>query len=334
MPFVILQGIDEVNAEYNSRSYYNTIGDIAGVRWYLKNRVKENTTPRIITGKSNLFSVKDYTPVIVKKNENYDIASTFRGYVLQEPFYNNNNLFNNFFTPILNGNTNSLNELGKVIYEKIANFTNNTSDIDKCNIKSLDSLYEMLGENKETFANIFPPNLLRTIDLLSIKKCILFGNVNNFSNNFILSTFEYSPYSNLGEEIDIKTGSFITGKPIVSYDYFTKKYHLIRNTLVPEIDMKPFTLYPLSAVKNKWGWGLVLGKKDDSYVEINNYYKFFNFNPTKNIELYDGLIDFNDELTTFSPHTSTYNEWVKFGGGMEEILSSSMYNNLKLINNK
>ena len=330
IPFVVLQGIDEINYEFNSRSYYKTIGDFTGVRWYLKNKVNENTQPRFISGQSNLFNVKEYTPVIVKKNENYDIASTFRGYVLQEPFYNNDNLFKNFFSPILNGNTNSLNELGKVIYEKISNFTDNISDIDKCNIRSLDSFYEMFGENIETFANIFPPNLLRTIDLLSIKRCLLFGNINNFCNNFILSTFEYSPDSNLGEEIDIEKGYFTPGKPIVSYDYFTKKYHLIRNTIVPEDDMVPFNSYPLSGVNYNWGWGLVLGDKSNSYREIKNYYKFYNFKPTQNVELFDGLIDFTDSLTTLKPQLSTYYDWTKFGGGMEEILTASLFNNLKL----
>jgi hypothetical protein len=330
IPFVVLQGIDEINTEFNSRSYYKTIGDFTGVKWYLKNKVKENTRPRFVTGVSTLFDIKNYTPVVIKKNENYDIASTFRGYVLQEPLYNNDNLFDNFFTPILNGNTNSVNEIGKVIYEKISNFTDNISDIDKCNIKSLDSLYEMFGENTEVFANIFPPNLLRTIDLLSIKKCLLFGNINNFCNNFILSTFEYSPSSNLGESINIEKGTFIPGKPIISYDFFTKKYRLIRNTLVPENNMIPFQNYPLSAVKYNWGWGLVLGNKSDTFKEIENYYKFYTFKPTQNVEFYDGLIDFNDEFTTLRPEISTFNDWTKFGGGMEEILTSSLYNSLKL----
>ena len=331
IPSITLQGIDVINKEYNSKSYYNTIGDITGIRWFLKNKVKENTNERLVYGKSTLFKVNDYTPVIIKKNENYDLASTLRSYVLQEPLHNNENLFNNFFKPILNGTGNNINELGKVTYEKIANFTDNCGDIDKCNINTLNSFYEMFGENVETFVNNIPPGLLRCLDLLSIKKCLLFGNINNFSNNFILSTFEYSPYSNLGKAIDIETGYFIPGKPIISYDYFTKKYHLINNTIVPELDVQLFKPYPLSGVKASWGWGLVLGSKNDTFKEIKSYYKFFEFNPTKNIDFYDGLIDFNDVNTTYNYTLSTIAEWTKFGGGMEQVLVSSLYKNLKLI---
>lgn len=332
IPSIVLQGIDIINSEFNSKCYYNTIGDIAGVRWYLKNKVNENTNLRLITGQSTLFNIEKNTPIVVKKNENYDMAKTLKSYVLQEQLHNNDNLFNNFFKPLLNGDDNNLNQLGKVIFEKISNFTDNISDIDKCNILSLNSYYEMFGEEVETFVNIIPPNLLRTIDLLSVKKCLLFGNVNNFSNNFILSTFEYDPNSNLGKPLNLETDYFVPGKPIVSYDYFTKKYHLITNTLVPEPDMLPFKPYPLSAVKYSWGWKLVLGTKSDTYKEIKNYYKFFDFNPTRNSELYDGLIDFSDDLTTYSSSLSTIYDWTKFGGGMEKIISSSLYNNLNLIN--
>lgn len=332
IPNIVLQGIDNIFLEYNSRSYYNTIGDIAGVRWYLKNKVKENTTNRFIYGQSTLFNINKYTPIIVKKNENYDLATTLRSYVLQEPLHNNDNLFNNFFKPLLVGSTDSVNEIGKVIYEKISNFTDNVGDIDKCNIKSLNSYYEMFGESVETFVNVIPPNLLRTLDILSIKKCLLFGNINNFCNYFVLSTFEYSPASNLGRALNIETDYLIPGKPVISYDYFTKKYRLITNTLVPEINMVPFHPYPLSAIKYDWGWGLVLGTKSDTFKEIQNYYKFFNFIPTKNTDLYDGLIDFNDELTTYNYQLSTIYDWTKFGGGMEQILTSSIYKNLNLFN--
>jgi hypothetical protein len=333
LPYIVLQGIDLIDPTYQSKTYYRTIGDFAGVRWYLKNRVKENTEPRVVTGVSNLFDIKDYTPVIVKKNENYDISSTFRGYVLQEPLFNNENLFDNFFKPILNGNTNSLNEIGKHIYEKISNFTDNISDIDKCNIVSLNSMYEMVGEKADIFFNTLPPGLLKTLDLLSIKKSILFGGINRYCENFVLSSFEYDPYSNLGPVIDIERGYFIPGYPIVSYDLFSKKYHLIRNTLVPESDMISFTPYPLSGVSNKWGWGLVLGSIYDSYKEIKNYYKFYNFIPSKNGQIFDGIIDFNDPLTTIKYESNTYQDWTKFGGGMEEVLTASLYNNLKLLNN-
>lgn len=327
---VVLPDIYLSNSSEGTFSYYQTIGDFTGIRWAVKNRKAKSTFPRLVTGISNYFTIKKPTTSLVKKDENFDISSTVRSYALQESLFNNSNLFNGFFEPILNGtDTDNVNQIGKVLYERISNFVNNNADIDTCNINALKSMYGLVGEEFNNLAYTLPPSIRRVIDILSIKKCILYGNFNTFNRNFLLSTFEHSLETNLGTEIDIKNGYFIPGLPIISYELFSKKYNLIYNTLIRDNGAQAFKPYPLSAVSYNWGWGLVLGNNNQKGIEIGNYYKFYTFIPNYNKDLYDGIIDFNDPITTLSKDISDINQWQSFAGDMETIIGSNLYQNIK-----
>ena len=332
LPYNDLPGTGLVDPVYNSPLYYQTFGDFTGLRWYLKNAKQIVNVPRYITGTSSLFTIKPIKSVVVKKNENYDLANTIKSYVLQESMFNNTNLFDNMFSPILNGNVGDLDELGKVIYEKISNYTNNISDIDKCNISSLKSMYSMVGENLEFFNSTVPPSLRRLIDILSVKKCLLFGNKNYYNRRFSEMGKKFDPYNNLGEEISVSSGHFTPGYPIVTYEKFSKRYRLVTNTMVPEEGVEMYIPYPLSGVNVAWGWGLVVGEKNYSGSKVGEFYKFYNFIPTSENSFYDGLIDFNDPGTTISPYSSGYSEWIAFAGQMDNILGSNLYQNLGLVN--
>ena len=241
------------------------------------------------------------------------------------------NLFNNFLDPILVGQGYDLDELGKVIYEKISNFVNNNSDIDKCNLRGLESMYKLLGENLETFYNTLPPSMRRVVDNLSIKRSLLYGSKNNYTDNFVLTTFYNNRTSNLGKELNINTDYFIPGLPIVTYEIFSKKFTVIQNTIVPELDVEIFKPYPLSAIKYNWGWGLIIGNKSQKYDEIKDYYRFYEFKPIRETKQLDGLIDFNDDLTTITPFMSSYKDWTGFGGLMEYILAANLYSNMGIL---
>ena len=331
IPSVSLPDTGKQDPNFNSYYYYKTIGDFTGIRWYLKNSKSKANVPRFVTGQSSLFTMNAPTSIIVKKNENYDLAATIKSYVLQESLFSNSNLFDNFFAPILNGNVNDLDELGKVVYEKIANFVDNISDVDKCNLTSLRSMYSMIGEDIDLFLNTVPPSIRRLIDILSIKRCVLYGNKNNFNRNFSDIAVKFDLDTNLGEELKIDKDRFIPGYPIIVYEKFTKTYKLVQNTLISEPGAELFKPFPLSGIKYDWGWGLVLGDNSQQGVTISNYYKIFNFIPTTENNFYDGLIDFNDSLTSISPYTSSYKDWIKYGGLMDNIISANLYQNLGLI---
>lgn len=326
----------QLSAFDGSQAFYRAYGDWTGIRWINKYSSLIQPQPRIIRGCSTLFDIIDNSPVINKINENFDSSSNYKSYILQESLFDRKELLDNFLGQIV-GDINSDPEvLGKTVYEKIANFVSNISDPEVCNIDSLASLMKQYGLQDYNFAIGYPAGLKRAIDILSINQTKLFGSKNNYNKNFGLSASYYDLGKNLGEEISIETGKFNVGQPIVAFEKFSEKYKLINQTIVPETNGivprlgKP---YPLSCVNYNWGWGLVTGNKSQSGLDIKPYYSFFNYKPTDLNQMVDGVIDFDNKLTSITPTLSSYQDWVKFGGIMDNILARSMYNGLDMFNN-
>ena len=325
-----LPGI-QLSAFDGSQAFYRAFGDWTGVRWINKYSTVIQPIPRIVRGSSSLFDIVTNSPLINKINENFDATSNYKSYILQESLFNRKELLDNFLGQIV-GNIDSIPEtLGKTIYEKIANFVSNSSDPEVCNLEALGSLMTQYGLQYYNFATGFPAGLKRSMDLLSINQTKLFGSKNNYCKNFGLSSFAYGLGSNLGDIIPIDTGTFIIGEPIVAYEKFSEKYRLISQTIVPETNGLTPVLgqpYPLSGVNYYWGWGLVTGTRSQSGIEIEPYYIFYKFRPKNLDEMVDGVIDFKNSLTTLRPTASSYQDWVKFGGVMDNILARAMYNGL------
>jgi hypothetical protein len=330
IPSFILPDVSQIISPENQFSFYSTVGDFTGIRWLLKNKKSiVNNTPRAINGTSNLFSINSPGSFLVKKNENYNLNEKIKSFVLQESVFNATTLFDDFMNAILNGNDETTNELGKVIYEKISNYVENHADIDKCTLESLQSLYLQYGFKLKKYFNQLPVNVRRVFDILSINQRVLFGNANTFNNNFVLSSFYADPKSNLGNELDIQTDMFMPGQPIITYELFSERYNLIINTLVP--GSTTGVPYPLSAINYDWGWDLVLGNNNQRGIELKDYYKIYQFLPfDRSLEIEDSLIDFDDNLTSLTPYNSSYKEWTKYGGFMEAAIGSMLYDGLDL----
>jgi hypothetical protein len=312
----------------NIQSIYLTLGDWTGFRWI--NKFIETVIPesRVISGLSTYFDILEPTPTVVKYGEEFDYLTQIKSYILQESMFDKKVLLDDFIGQIL-GKNEKVEEIGKVIYEKISNFVSNNSDIDTCNILSLISMANKTGIDINEYLYSYPPSVRRAMDILSICHRKLFGTPNTYNRNFGLSAYKYFNNNNLGSEINIENGTFIAGTPIVSYELFSEKYNLITNTIVP--NYKSGDVVPLSSVNYNWGFGLVTATKEQSGFEIKDYYKFYNYIPIKNIEIYDNIINFESELTTLTPYESSFKDWSKFGGHMDKILSYSLYKGLKMI---
>jgi hypothetical protein len=305
-------------------SIYFVMGDWTGFRWINKFVKTEIPEPRIINGLSTYFDILNPTPTIAKKGEDFNSINQIKSYILQESLFDKNVILDDFLGQILGKNEN-VEEIGKVIYEKITNFVSNNSDIDTCNIKQLLSFAEQTGTNLSEYLYSYPPSVRRALDLLSICQRKLFGNSNSYNRTFN----KYSASNNLGDNIKIENGHFIAGKPIISYELFSEKYTLITNTIVPNYNLGE--MVPLSSVNYDWGWGLVTGTRAQSGLELNQYYKFYEYIPNNNLEIYDSIIDFDSSLTTITPQQSSFEDWSKFGGNMDKVLSYGLYKGLKLI---
>lgn len=309
-------------------SIYFVMGDWTGFRWINKFIKTEIAEPRIISGISTYFDILEPSPTIVKKGEDFDSLTQIKSYISQESLFDKKIILDDFIGQILGKNEN-VEEIGKVVYEKINNFVENTSDIETCNIQELISFAEETGVDLNEYMYAYPPSVRRALNLLSISQRKLFGTSNSYDRNLSHPYYRNVDNNNLGDLIDIQTGTFIAGNPIVSYELFSEKYNLIKNTIVDNYNSGDNV--PLSSINYGWGWSLITATREQSGSELGNYYNFYKYVPNKNIEIYDNIIDFDSKLTTLTPQESSFTDWSKFGGHMDKILSYGLYKGLKMI---
>lgn len=312
----------------NMQAVYAVLGDWTGFRWINKFIKTEIPEPRIITGLSSYFDILNPSPTVIKNGEEFDYLTQIKSYILQESLFDRRVLLDDFIGQILGKNEN-VEEIGKVIYEKISNFVANNSDIETCNIQQLVSFADETGTDLNAYLYSYPPSIRRAVDILSICHKKLFGSQNSYNRNFALSAYTYFENNNLGREIQIDNGAFIAGQPIVTYELFSEKYQLVTNTVVDNYNYGDSV--PLSGVNYNWGWNLVTGTRDQSGSEIKQYYKFYEHVPNKTPELKDNIINFDSDFTTITPYQSSFNDWSKFGGYMDKMISYGFYKGLKLI---
>ena len=312
----------------NLQAVYAVLGDWTGFRWINKFIKTEIPEPRIITGLSSYFDILNATPTVIKYGEEFDYLTQIKSYILQESLFDRKVLLDDFIGQILGKNEN-IEEIGKVIYEKISNFVANNSDIETCNIQQLISFADETGTDLNEYLYSYPPSIRRAIDLLSICHKRLFGTPNSYNRNFALSAYTYLENNNLGREINVDNGTFIAGEPIVTYELFSEKYQLVTNTVVDGYNYGENV--PLSGVNYNWGWNLVTATREQSGSEIKQYYKFYEHVPNKTLEIKDNIINFDSDFTTITPSQSSFKDWSKFGGFMDKIISYGFYKGLKLI---
>ena len=310
---------------------FQAYGDWNGYNWLNKYAAPVSTI-RTITGASNLFNIYPSTGQynIAKVNENWNAAGFYDSLRYQETLLDKQVFFDQFLGAIVGGLDAQPYELGKTVYEKIANFVNNNADISKANINELISFCQELTVEFDQYNLTLPPQLRRLVDLLSIKQSTLWGNNNKFTQNFntqgtIISNSTYGV--NLGSQIDPLTGVFTNGTPIVAQELFSDNFKLINNNLIAYYNTDE--VIPLSSYIPDWGWGLVVPDTITG-TQINNFYKFYNYNPVFNNTYYDNVINWNDPYTTLSPTNSSYSNWSSDSGIVQSLLSYELTMGLRL----
>jgi len=308
---------------------FQAYGDWNGFRWINKFMIPFTVT-RYVSGESTEFDIYPDTGSynIQKINENFNAEQMYDDLRYQEILIDRNVFFNDFLGTIVGGMTAQPYELGKTIYEKIANFASNTSDPIKCNLNSLLSFCYELGVQFEQYNYPFPPQLRRLVDMLSIKHKALFGDKNTFNTSFNkMHTVNPNIGRNLGSTISPISGKIICGQPIVALELFSNLYSLINNKQIPGVSFG--TVLSLSSYNYNWAWGLV-APKSLTGSEIGTYYKFYTYLDKQEGTFYNNTIDWKNSMNLLSPYISSYNQWSQDNGMMQNMLSYELTKGLKL----
>ena len=311
------------------------VGDWTGSRWLVK-YVIEST----LVGTSNTFNINPATGKysIGKINENVDFTEMYKSYIFQEALMDKPILFDDFIGTIVGNIDSSSNSLGKRVYEKIANFVDNTYNPQTCNIPALVGLYQQFGQNMTQFDQskfAYPADMARLLDLFSIKQSKLWGARNVTAENYDKrGTVNSDTYGiNLGDKLDFFTTILTAGSastPIVAYEKFSEKYKLLNTDVLSgnysEFKNVALQTYALSTYSNYWGWGLVL-PSDYTLDELDKSYIFYDYIPTPAGNQVEGTINWDDSLTTISENLSTQADWQ---GIMENMLTYQLFKGMKL----
>jgi len=303
--------IDTDNVYPNNLRAY---GDWTGMRWI--NKYYYNTRTKTVSGQSATFNIYPVSGAygLAKINEDFDAIGTIRSYVLQESLYNKNILFNDFLGPIVGDEKDSVNSLGKRIYEKIANFVLNNSDLNSNELQALQSMESVVGVDLENFNFPFPPDMQRLVNLFSTKLSYFRGYPNQFSSNYdkkqTISNPNYG--RNLGNQLSWASSIVPTSGKVVLYEKFGEVYsegklenYGVLQTAFLSGDVQ---FVKLSDVNDSWGWPLVLGE-GVSGTEVARYYSVYEYKEGSDQTFYNNLIDWKNEQTTVSENTSSYFAW-------------------------
>lgn len=276
---------------------------------------------------------------IAKINEDFDFTNQLKQLRYQEFLQDYNVLFDDFFGSIFGNLSSDPTSMGKLPYEKIANFVSNKHSIDKCDVDSLFSMsYEIASDFTKFEKNNFnyPAKLKRYIDIFSINHSRLWGAKNqwnlNFDNKFGADSTKYG--LNFGEKLDFYTTVLTAADGyIIAYEKFSDTFKLC-NTYITTISttlLSPsLSTYSLSSYNDTWGWNLVLGTSI-SGGEILKYYDFYRYDNVIDGIVLDNVINFKDPLNTLNYTNSSYNEWVDDSGIIDNILSNILYTSINLL---
>jgi hypothetical protein len=270
------------------------VGDWTGNRWYQKYISPNALSSVLLSGVSDKFSVYKFEDKnqIKKINESFNNAEYFKNLALPENLKNNNLLFDAFFSATVGTGHLSANEdLGQKVYEKIANFTENHSDIDICNVSQLLSLAQEVDEPYRDFGIDFPSDIKRLIDIFSVPRSKLWG---------VKEQKPLFPQS-IGNILNVETSFLTAGTQIVTRNRFDNKILVIS---IPVQDGS--NVYPLSSF---YGYGL--------HQPITSNYLFYGYNPVFSNNYIENVIDWNSEYTTLSENLSSFDDWHGENGSIE-----------------
>jgi PKD repeat protein len=266
-------------------------GDWTGNKWFQK--FAGGVNKMNVYGTSASFEIKNiHNPIFLsKKNEEFDCSAHMHSLALPELLKNNSNLFQDFLPAVVGTGDPNVESIGRVAYEKIANFVQAHGDYESSDVSQLNSMAEELNVPHKDFGVDFPVQIQRLINIFSTPKHMLRG-VPNIESNLI---------NNMGLLIhpndQIEAGSYVFAK-----DRSTNLYQLIYVNALSSGQ----TSYSLSSIQLE-------GFKQPAM----SFYDFYTYLPNTLEGYVNSVINWDSPFTTVSYSTSSTKDWFGTNGIVE-----------------
>lgn len=287
---------------------------------------------------------------VYKINEDVDYSKILKSYRFQSLQHEYDKLFDGIFTSFVGQASSSPTTFGKTIFEKIANFTMNNSDVDFCKIESLESFYHFFNEDIDISLPEAPPELKRLYNLFSIKISKLLGDYERYDQSFDTQFYTSSAASrniDFNNPITSSTYKVTAGTPFVVRQKFNNEYILIRPQQIPnlsadgEVDVNNPVLstYYLSTYNSSvlsgystWGWPLDTTVTGASGLDLfYEFYPYTTYNIVSAENVQNNIIDYNNTYNSVARSISSLSaSWDPAGGIVFKNLDYQIRKGLQL----
>ena len=300
----------------------------------------------------NIYS-KSGEDVFFKQGEEINYGETFNSYIMQENVNQHDRLLSMFNT--IFGEFDSLpSAVGKVIYEKIHNFTSNTSDLDVSNVNAMYGLATQVDHELTKYNLSYPGGVKRLVDMFSVGIRKMVGDRQKYDDDFTDEIVHYADGKfRFGRNVSttlLSTESYMVtaGNPIVVKELYGNNMFKVTPSYIAGEPTDPhhvtaqnlhgLSSYPLSSYTNTWNWGLTFPVSNtfDDYYEFYEYISNDQFDPTK-FEQSHGLINWtatselSSSYNTLTEQTTGHDDWFSDTGVVQTSLEWQLRQGLQII---
>lgn len=314
-PVTITNDLNSCDTNRDKVEFYKTRSGPRGVTLSANGVFTYNGTDYNLSGVSNKFDIIAFENrhAFYRKGEDknvYEILKNALPFDVTE--YSN-------FDAYLSAVCGEGDSLG-IVYDKIANFGKDHSDVDVCTYEALINKSEMFDSQIEDFGLVMPEELKRIFNFATIPlqkligtRCVCntnFKSCNGCANSNICTICKFDKRSNLGNQITIS--DYITAGTTVLYK--ENGGELFNFFTVPSQSSNVYMLNALSAEPF-----LTNG--------ISNYC-FYQWDSTPQNNPVESVVNYKDERNMLLPSLSSNDDWYSDNGIIEEMFNYILTKNL------
>lgn len=309
-------------------------GDWSGTRFFRK----YGQYNKAISGESGAFPIHDYEDYRIRKNdESWDITEVMKRYTTLD-FQENESFFEDYVKGLVGGIDNSSEEVGRTLYERIANQTPNLHDIDECIVDALYSLSRESDVPIDDYLFAYPEAVRRIMDIVSIPRAKLWGDRCKCGENLVKNKktslcekCNHYHESNLGPLID---DNYVVsaGIPYVIENKFrVGEYRIITPSIKSCIAAGGITSGETATASISGHTSLfVHGPDVDLFVHGPDVewlnYCYYTYIPTRCNAQNTGVIQWGDTYTTLNESVSGVEDWYGENGIVEKLFNYLLHN--------